>query len=219
MVGVPCGTMDQMTSMNGQAEHALFLDCRTLDCKQVPLPLESMGLSLLIIDTRAPHRLVSGEYASRRRDCEAAAAALGVAALRDANLAQVEQAATLSAVQRSRARHVVTENQRVLDAVQALERGDLASAGPLITASHTSLRDDFEVTVPELDLAAATAVDAGALGARMIGGGFGGCVLALVRKNDAASTFEAVSDAFARRGLAGPIGMLAHPSAGARRLA
>lgn len=218
MAGVPCGTMDQMISMCGQAERALFLDCRSLEIRQVPLPLASMGLALLVIDTRAPHRLVSGEYAARRRDCEAAAAALGVAALRDTTAEAVEAAAGLSELQRNRARHVVTENARVLATVAALERGDLGAAGPLLNASHESLRRDFEVTVPELDVAAAAAVEGGALGARMIGGGFGGCVLALVEADGAEATFAAVERAFGKRGFAAPVGMLAQPSAGARRL-
>jgi galactokinase len=218
MAGVPCGTMDQMVSMCGQADHALFLDCRSLESKQVPLPLESVDLGLLVIDTRAPHRLVSGEYAARRRDCEAAAAALGVASLRDATLEQVEQATNLSAVQQNRARHVVTENARVLDTVRALEQGNLSEAGPMLTASLASLRDNFEVTVPELDVAAQAAVDAGALGARMIGGGFGGCVLALVRQGEAAGILAAVRQQFVRREFAVPSALLAQPSAGARRM-
>jgi galactokinase len=142
-----------------------------------------------------------------------------VRALRDATLEQVSGSASLSPVERMRARHVVTENARVHEAVHALEQGDFAATGPLLSASHASLRDDFEVTVPELDTAADAAVEGGALGARMIGGGFGGCVLALVRETDVDAVFEAVRRAFEQRGFAPPGRLLARPSPGARRLA
>lgn len=218
MAGVPCGTMDQMISVCGEPDHALFIDCRTLDTRPVPLPLERLDLGLLIVDTRAPHRLASGEYAARRRDCEAAARALGVRALRDASLDAVETLSSLSPVERRRARHVVTENARVLALVSALERGEWSAAGPLISASHASLRDDFEVTVPELDIAVEAAHAAGALGARMIGGGFGGSVLCLVPRKDAPAIFEAVESAFREQRFRSPAALLGQPSAGARRL-
>ncbi|QSB15454.1 galactokinase [Natronosporangium hydrolyticum] len=219
-VGMPCGIMDQTVAIRGQAGHALFLDCRTEQVSQVPLDLAAAGLAILVIDTRAPHRLVSGEYAARRATCEQAAVTLGVPALRDLTPADLPAAsATLTdPVQRRRVRHVVTENQRVLDTVTALRAGQLREIGPLLSASHASLRDDFEVTVPELDLAAAAAEAAGAHGARMTGGGFGGCVLALVEADAADRVGAAVTDAFAGNGFTTPVTFTATPAAGATRL-
>lgn len=218
MAGVPCGTMDQTVSMCAEADHALFLDCRTREQRMVPLELERSRLTTLVINTQAPHRLVGGEYAARRRDCESAARALGVPALRDATVESVEQATDLSDVERRRARHVVGENARVLATVKALSEGQPERVGPLLDASHASLRDDFQVTVPELDVAAETAVEAGALGARMFGGGFGGSVLALVRVEEAHDIFRNVAVAFERRRFVRPSYFLARPSAGARRV-
>lgn len=218
MAGVPCGMMDQVASMCGADEHALFLDCRSLEIRLVPLRLGGAGLEALIVDTQAPHRLVSGEYAARRRDCETAAKVLGVPALRDATLAQLDATSALDERCRRRARHVVTENRRVLDTVSALERGELDAVGPLVTASHASLRDDFEVTVPELDVTVDAALEAGALGARMMGGGFGGSVIVLLQHGRAAEVFEAVRRAFAAKGFAPPRSFIARASHGARRL-
>jgi galactokinase len=220
VVGVPSGVMDQMVSMLGRAGHALFLDTRSLGTEQVPLPLEAAGLCLLVIDTRAGHRLVDGAYADRRAACEAAAAVLGVPALRDATPAQVEQHATaLGDPGRRRARHVVTENARVLAAVELLRAGDLDRLGPLLAASHASLRDDYEVSSPELDTAVEAAVAAGAVGARMTGAGFGGSAIALVETALAGRVADRARDAFAAAGFGPPQVTAVVPSDGARRLA
>ena len=220
VVGVPSGVMDQMVSMLGRAGHALFLDTRSLGTEQVPLPLEAAGLCLLVLDTRAGHRLVDGAYADRRAACEAAAATLGVAALRDATLEQVEAAAGELGEERfRRARHVVTENARVLEAVGLLRAGDLDRLGPLLAASHASLRDDYEVSSPELDTAVEAAVAAGAVGARMTGAGFGGSAIALAGTELAGRVGDRVRDGFAAAGFGPPAVEAVTASDGARRLA
>jgi galactokinase len=219
VVGVPSGVMDQMVSMLGRAGHALFLDTRSLATEQVPLPLEAAGLCLVVIDTRAGHRLVDGAYADRRAACEAAAAVLGVPALRDATPEQVEAAAeALGDPGLRRARHVVTENARVLEAVAWLRAGELDRLGPLLAASHASLRDDYEVSSPELDTAVAAAVDAGAVGARMTGAGFGGSAIALARADLVGRVAERAAEAFAAAGFGPPEVTAVVPSDGARRL-
>jgi galactokinase len=220
VVGVPSGVMDQMVSMLGRAGHALFLDTRSLGTEQVPLPLEAAGLCLVVIDTRAGHRLVDGAYADRRAACQAAAAVLGVPALRDATPALLEQHATaLGDPGLRRARHVVTENARVLAAVELLRAGDLDRLGPLLAASHASLRDDYEVSSPELDTAVEVAVAAGAVGARMTGAGFGGSAIALVETALAGRVADRARDAFAAAGFGPPQVTTVVPSDGARRLA
>ena len=215
VVGAPTGVMDQMASLLGRAGSALFLDCRSLQTEQVPFDLDAAGLALLVIDTRASHDLADGEYGDRRAACEEAARRIGVPALRDATLESVQN---LSEPLRRRARHVVTEIDRVQHAVRLLRRGDVAGLGPLLTASHASLRDDFEVSIPELDVAAATAVEAGALGARMVGGGFGGSVLALVPASEVDAVTAAVEAAYELRGWASPLPFVVTPAEGARRL-
>ena len=216
-VGAPVGIMDPMAVLHGRAGHAVFLDTRSLTVELVPLRLDAHGLALLVIDTRAPHRLVDGEYAARRRSCEEAAAALGVPALRDAVAGDL--AALSDAVLRRRATHVVSENSRVLDAVAALRAGaDPRTIGPLLTASHRSLRDDFEVSVAQLDLAVDTALAAGAHGARLTGGGFGGSAIALVDAAAVAAVAAAVRSAFVAAGLTEPASFTAIPSPGATRL-
>ncbi|MFC5995814.1 galactokinase [Pseudonocardia hispaniensis] len=219
-VGMPCGVMDQYASLLCTQGHALFLDTRTMTTEQVPLDFAAAGLHLQLIDTRAPHRLVEGHYAERRRSCAEAAAALGVPALRDIDRAALGGAlARLSdATARRRTRHVVTENIRVLETVRLLRDGRPDRIGPLLTASHASLRDDYEVSCPELDLAVDAALGAGALGARMTGGGFGGSVIALSVAEDADAIAAAVCEAFAEHGFAAPIRLDAHPAAGAARI-
>ncbi len=219
VVGVPSGAMDQMISMLGRAGHALFLDTRSLQAEQVPLPLEAAGLRLVVLDTRTGHRLVEGAYADRRAACEAAAAILGVPALRDATLEQVEAAAAaLGDPGLRRARHVVTENARVLAAVELLRAGDLHRLGPLLAGSHASLRDDYEVSSPELDTAVEAAVAAGAVGARMTGAGFGGSAIALVPRQLTGQVEDRVQDAFAAAGFGPPAVAPVVASDGARRL-
>jgi galactokinase len=213
-VGAPVGIMDQMAVLYGRAGHALFLDTRSLEVRPVPLRLSEAGLALLVIDTHAPHRLVDGEYAARRRSCEQAATMLGVAALRDATAAAV--AGLPDATLRRRARHVVTENARVLRVVEALRSGvDPREIGPELTASHESLRDDFVVSCAELDAAVDAALDAGAYGARLTGGGFGGCAIALVNTGGVGTVAQAVGEAFTRRGFAAPSSFVVVPSDGA----
>jgi galactokinase len=214
-VGVPCGIMDQTAAVRCQAGHALFLDCRTGAVEQVPFDLASLGLALLVVDTRAPHRLVTGEYAARRAACEQAAAALGIPALRDATAADLPR--LTDPLIRRRARHVITENQRVLDTVARLRAGS-TEIGPLLSASHASMRDDYEITVPEVDAAAEAAEAAGASGARMTGGGFGGCVIALVDAATTEAVATAVATAFAARGFTTPAWFVATPHAGAVRV-
>jgi len=220
VVGMPCGVMDQMISMLGRAGHALFLDTRTLATEQLPLGLEVAGLRLLVIDTRATHRLVEGAYAERRASVEAAARVLGVPALRDATPELVEaSAAALGDPGLRRARHVVTEDARVLATVELLRAGGLDRLGPLLAASHASMRDDFEISCPELDTAVSAAVSSGALGARMTGGGFGGSALALVPDALVDRVTTAVLAAFEVAGFRRPEIIPVLVSGGAQRVA
>ncbi|MGK5675885.1 galactokinase [Micromonospora sp. URMC 106] len=219
-VGAPTGIMDQSAVIRCRAGHALFLDCRDESVEHIPFDLDAAGLAVLVVDSRAPHRHADGEYAARRASCEAAAGLLGVPALRDVPadgladaLARLDDAET-----RRRVRHVVTEDQRVLDTVALLRAGKVRDIGPLLTASHASMRDDFEITVPEIDTAVEAALSAGALGARMTGGGFGGCVLALVDADRAGAVADAVTAAYAERGFAAPGHVTVLPGPGATRL-
>lgn len=216
-VGVPCGIMDQSASMLCAAGYALLLDCRTGGHTAVPLDPSAAGLVLLIIDTGVRHELAGGEYAVRRRQCEEAADLLGVTSLRE-----VTDAAGLDAladpVLSRRARHVVTENGRVEQAVRLLRAGRLDDCGPLLTSSHLSLRDDFEVSWPEADLAVDAALAAGALGARMTGGGFGGCVLALLPASRSGQVVAGVRAVLAEAGRPEPVFLPAEPSPGAQHL-
>jgi galactokinase len=219
-VGMPCGIMDQSASLLCVEDHALLLDCRSLLTTQVPLDLG--GLAPLIIDTGVRHELVAGEYAARRAACERAARLLGVDALRDID-DLTGALDTLSAggdhEARRRARHVVTEIHRVNAAVGLLRAGAAGQVGALLNHSHLSLRDDFEVSWPAADLAVGEAVRAGARGARMMGGGFGGSVLALVPRDGLERVKTAVTDAYEARGLAFPGFLEARPARGAARLA
>jgi galactokinase len=217
-VGVPSGIMDQSASTLAKSGHALFLDCRSLATDHIPFDLAASDLSLMVIDTQAPHRHTDNEYATRRAMCEDAAARLGLPALRDITDLDAALAELPDGVIRRRVRHVVTENQRVLDTVTLLRAGKLREAGPLLTASHASMRDDYEITVPEVDTAVEAALAAGAYGARMTGGGFGGCVLALVDAAQTQAVAEAVARAYDERGFAAPTWFDAVPSVGARRL-
>ena len=216
MVGVPSGIMDQSASLLCEARHALLLDCRSGNSMLVPFDPAGAGLALVVVDTGARHALTDGRYALRRRECEEAARALGVPALRDVtDAAQVSRIG--DPVLARRARHVITDDQRVLTSVALLEAGDLAGLGPVLHASHVSLRDDFEISWPQADVAVEAAEHGGALGARMVGGGFGGSVIALV---PAGSTTvpEALAAEYARRGWPPPRVLAAPPSAGASRL-
>jgi galactokinase len=179
--GVPCGVMDQVASVSGQARRALLLDCRTLAITPIPLP----DVDILVIHSGLERRLEASAYAARRSACEAAAARLDVEVLRDATIEQVADDPI--------ARHVVTENARVAAFAAALENDDLATCGAIMLASHRSLRDDFAVSTPELDRLVDLAVDAGAYGARLTGAGFGGCVVALVASGEADAVAAAVT--------------------------
>jgi len=223
-VGVPSGIMDQSASLLGQRGHALLLDCRSLETSQVPFDPAAAAAQLLLINTRARHELTAGQYGRRRAECEQAARLLGVPSLR--YLTDVADTDRLTdPVLRRRARHVVTDDQRVLEVVGFLTRGSgsgsgdvLGEIGRLLTQAHVSLRDDFEVSWPEADVAVDAALTAGALGARMIGGGFGGSVLSLVRAEAAEPVRAAVAEAFGRRAWTAPEFLPADPSDGARRL-
>ena len=216
-VGVPTGVMDQLAVLLCEAGRALLLDCRAVTGTLVPLDAAAAGLVLLVIDTRARHELTDGGYAARRRACEDAARALGVRSLRD--ITEVGALARLGdPVLRRRARHVVTEDRRVLEMAELLRTGQLGRVGPLLTASHESLRDDFEVSWPEADAAVEAAIEAGALGARMTGGGFGGSVIALAPAWAVAGVSDAVAARFARPGWRSPVITRTQPSPGATRL-
>ena len=215
-VGVPTGIMDQSAALLCQSGHALLLDCRSGEADSVPLDPAVSGLALAIIDTRARHELTESGYGARHIECEEAARALGVRTLRD--VPGPESLAGLAdPVLRRRARHVITENQRVLETAALLRRGQVNGIGRLLNESHESLRDDFEISWPEADVAVDAAVGAGALGARMMGGGFGGSVIALLPE-DGGAIREAVRGAFRGRGWPDPGFMDAPPSPSARRL-
>ncbi|WP_280356999.1 galactokinase [Nocardia otitidiscaviarum] len=217
-VGAPTGSLDQSAAMLCTAGHALFLDFGKGDHEQVAFDLAGAGLELLVVDTDTPHRMVDGEYARRRQQCEAAATALGVATLRE--VADPRAVDTLvDPLLRRRARHVVTENARVLAVADALHTGaDPRTIGPVLTVAHASLRDDFEVSTPQLDTAVTTALAAGALGARMVGGGFGGSMVALTERGATEPIAEEVEKRFRDCGFAAPKWFVALPSPGARRI-
>jgi galactokinase len=213
-VGMPCGIMDQSASMLARAGHALLLDCRTGKSEPVPLDPAAAGLRLLVADTGVRHVLADGQYALRREQCEQAARLLGAGSLRE-----VTDPADLTGLPDPlprRARHVVTENGRVQDTAELLRAGRLADCGELLTASHRSLRDDFEVSWPAADATVEAALAAGALGARMMGGGFGGCVLVLLPADRASAVTTAIRESAGNAGAGAAPFLSAEPAAGAR---
>ncbi|WP_369223213.1 galactokinase [Streptomyces sp. R39] len=219
-VGAPTGIMDQTASACCERGHALFLDTRDLSQKQIPFDLAAEGMRLLVVDTRVKHAHSGGEYGKRRAGCEKGAALLGVDALRDiayddldASLARLGDEEEV----RRLVRHIVTEDHRVERVVALLEAGDTRAIGPVLTEGHASLRDDFQVSCPELDLVVEAANAAGALGARMTGGGFGGSAIVLTEAADVDTVTKAVEEAFAAAGFKAPRVFEAVPSAGARR--
>jgi galactokinase len=217
-VGAPTGILDQSASLLSQEGAALFIDCRDGSSSPVDLRLDSCGLAALVIDTKVKHEHVSGGYAARRAACERAARVLGVRALRDVTVPQLLAArGRLDDETYRRARHVVTEDQRVLDAVEALHAGALSVVGDLMSASHASMRDDFEISTPELDLAVEISVNRGAIGARMTGGGFGGSAIALVPAGVVPRVRLAIGAAFSEHGYRVPEIFVVRPSQGARR--
>ncbi|GAA0963024.1 galactokinase [Frigoribacterium faeni] len=217
-VGAPTGIMDQSASLLGQADSGVFLDCRSLDADVVDLGFAAAGLEVLVIDTNVEHAHATGGYVERRSSCEKGAAALGVTSLRDLDAGDLERAEeTLDDETFRRVRHVITENQRVLDTVRTLRTEGPLAIGRLLDASHVSMRDDFEISVPELDLAVATAQATGALGARMTGGGFGGSAIALVPAEARAAVEAAVVAAFADAAYTAPTLFTVNAAEGARR--
>ncbi|WP_423922456.1 galactokinase [Frigoribacterium sp. 2-23] len=217
-VGAPTGIMDQSASLLGRADSAVFLDCRSLDSEVVELGFETAGLEILVVDTHVEHAHATGGYVDRRRSCERGAAALGVGSLRDLDVDDLERAAeVLDDETFRRVRHVVTENQRVLDTVRTLRTDGPAAIGALLDASHVSMRDDFEISVPELDLAVETAQAHGAVGARMTGGGFGGAAIALVPVDRRDVIADAIRASFADAGYRAPTVFTVHAADGARR--
>lgn len=213
-VGVPTGLLDQTASLCCLASHVLFLDVRSGAMEQIPFDAVDAGFEVLVIDTRARHSHGDSGYRERRAGCERAAALLGLPSLRDAT---VDQLGLLPASLAPLARHVLTENDRVLTVVDLLRAGKVGEIGPLLTESHTSLRDDYRVSCAELDEAVSAALAAGALGARMTGGGFGGSAVALVPSPLVDAVGAAVTAAFARRGFTAPRLFTSVPSSGAGR--
>jgi galactokinase len=215
-VGAPTGIMDQMASMLGRADAAIFLDCRSLEAAVVDLGFADAGLQLVVIDTGVKHSHATGGYGERRAACERGAAIMGVPALRDVTVDDLPRAAGLmDEVTFRRVRHIVTENQRVLDTVRTLREQGPRAIGDLLLASHASMRDDFEISVPELDTAVEAAMSAGAIGARMTGGGFGGAAIALVEQAGVQTVMDAAATAFAASGFLAPTMFTVVPSAGA----
>ena len=215
-VGVPCGIMDQSVSLMASRGFALLLYCRDLSTRNIPFDVASHGLELLIIDTQAHHALTDGGYAERRASCEAVAAKLSVKSMRELTMAQLDSGrATLSETEYIRARHAITEMKRVLDCVDALGSGDFVKVGQLINESHRSLRDDYTVSCPELDTAVEASLVAGALGSRMVGGGFGGSAIALIEVAKTSQTISAIEKAFADKKFKAPRFFTSLPSQGA----
>lgn len=217
-VGAPTGIMDESASLLGRRDSAVFLDCRSLDHEIVELGFAQAGLELLVMDTGVSHSHATGGYAARRASCERGAAALGAASLREVSVDDLPRAKELLDDETfRRVRHVVTENQRVLDTVAALRTDGPLAIGELLDASHLSMRDDFEISVPELDLAVETAQGNGAIGARMTGGGFGGAAIALVPADAVSQVQVALDGAFAEHGFAQPTSFTVEASDGAVR--
>lgn len=218
VVGAPTGIMDQSASLLGEPDHGILLDCQSLVTETVALGFAGAGVGLLVIDTRTSHSHADGGYASRRRSCEDGARRLGVGSLRALGPDDLPRAAAqLDGQTYRRVRHIITENQRVLDTVAALRTSGAAAIGPFLNESHLSMRDDFEISTPELDLAVAGAQELGAIGARMTGGGFGGAALALVRNDDAGDVAGGIARDFARAGFTAPHIFPVTASEGARR--
>jgi galactokinase len=212
-VGVGTGIMDQYASLLCEAGAALLVDCRSLEAENVPLDLKKAGLVLLVCDTRVERGLADTGYDDRRATCERAARTLGVEQLRDARKEDLER---LSGEELKRARHVVLENARVLEAVEALRAEDFRELGRLMYASHASMRDDFEISTQELDAFVELAEESGALGARLTGAGFGGCAIALLPSEDARALARTSREAFTERGFEEPAFYEFVPAAGAQ---
>ncbi len=218
VVGAPTGIMDQTASLLGEQGRAVLLDCRSRLTTLVDLHLERDGLGILVIDTGAAHDHATNEYAARRATCESAATALGVDSLRDLTVADLDRAREeLDDTTFRRVRHVITENDRVLESVRRLHETGASAIGDMLDASHRSLRDDFEISTPALDLAVETAHAHGALGARMTGGGFGGSAIALIPRENESLLRVAIDGAFAEHGYGQPDSFGVSASVGAQR--
>jgi galactokinase len=218
-VGVPCGIMDQSVSLMATQGFALLLDCRDLSTRNIPFDVAAHGLELLIIDTQAHHALTDGGYAERRASCESVATKLAVKSMRELSMAQLNAAQDqITKTEYIRARHAVGEMMRVQECVEALSIGDFVQVGELINQSHVSLRDDYTVSCSELDTAVEASLAAGALGSRMVGGGFGGSAIALIEASKTAQTIRAVESAFAAKKFKAPRFFTSLPSQGAEIL-
>ena len=216
-VGMPCGIMDQSVSLMANEGNALLLDTRDLSIEQIPFNIAPLGLELLVIDTQVHHALVDGGYAERRASCEKAIADLGITSLRDISISEfVARKPELDEKTYLRAFHGVTEMKRVLDAVALLKAGDFVGFGEIVTAAHISLRDNYTVSCPELNLAVDTALKFGALGSRMIGGGFGGSAIALIKAKDSELIKSEIKSGFMKARFKSPRFFSALPSAGAQ---
>ena len=216
-VGMPCGIMDQSISIMGREGHALLLDCRDLSTEQIPFDIAPHGLELLVIDTQVHHELVDGGYAERRASCEKAVSTLGIKSLRDISVEDfVSRKSELDQITFVRAYHAVTEMRRVLDAVNALKKNDFVNFGRIVTEAHNSLRDNYTVSCPELDLAVEVSLHNGALGARMIGGGFGGAAIALLKSEDVELVKSQINQAFIGADFKAPRFFISTPAQGAR---
>ncbi len=218
VVGAPTGMMDQTASMLAERDSAVFLDCQSLEAKAVPLHLEERDLVVAVIDTRVAHRHSDGGYRVRRESCERGASIMGVSSLRGLTRADLSRAQSLlSDVDFRRVRHIVTENQRVLDSIDALQAGDMARFGELLLASHDSMAHDFEISIEELDLAVEVAMKTGAIGSRMTGGGFGGAAIAVIDKALLTTLEKNCKAAFSAKGYLEPKVFAVVPSEGAKR--
>ena len=215
-VGMPCGIMDQSVSLMGREGSALLLDCRDLSTESIPFDVASAGLELLIIDTQAHHALVDGGYAERRASCESVAEKFEIPSMRHLSMDTLDaRKSEISETEYIRARHAVTEIQRVKDAVTALRANDFTTLGRLINESHFSLRDDYTVSCVELDAAVDASLASGALGSRMVGGGFGGSAIALIKADQIENVKEAIKKSYVDKGFKAPRFFTSLPSAGA----
>jgi galactokinase len=218
VVGAPTGIMDQTASLLARADGAVFIDCKTLETKNITLGLAEQGLVVAVMDTKVSHRHSDGGYRSRREACERGAEAMGVSSLRELAVSDLPTAqGAMDDLTFKRVRHVVTENARVLETLDALDDGQLEKLGSLLLESHASMRDDFEISIPELDLAVEIAMQTGAVGSRMTGGGFGGAAIAIISETKLAELEQNVKQSFAEAGFAEPRVFAVLPSQGARR--
>jgi galactokinase len=218
IVGAPTGIMDQTTSLFGVIDHAVFLDCRSLVTEAIPLGLKQNSLEIVVIDTKVSHRLVDGGYAARRAACETGCLELGAASLRSVDVSDLKRAEQLlDPLVFKRVRHVVTENARVLEAVQLLKESGPLKIGSQLYSSHESMRDDFEISIDELDSAVEVAMSSGAIGARMTGGGFGGAAIALIESRKIDGLRTSLSEEFEARGYVAPEVFSVLADEGARR--